>query len=439
MKHTSFNFFLAFFLLLGLTVCLISACTIDDEEIPEDFDQEVILRMTQNGWPTLAYDRIFVSNKNGELLDCRYNFWPQGVPTEFVNEIPLKDDFMDLTFSDYPVIDLDKYRLYTYANIKRKDWTTHKIKRAAGFVGGNTRFPVFWKPDPSISPETYFIYNACSRNNVNFYEWLLLDDPFLQADIYCDNLFVLAYEPNGEISYKLFPEVRLNDSIPLDFNTYTALPIAELTTAVAGDIRAKKITGLSEANDIVKSASYYDPGFYSNFTTIPYGDLNDGKIIFPENTFEEFLVDLEITSPTNEYYLKHQGDPIYEYSPTAPKFTMEGSDVNSFVVNPNGENADFYGVTWEVKNSDFDIEWTVYHDKDHTEKLTLPEMPECIIQIQTRLSRSDFKLKSIESYNYENFNSLEDYINNRFDPETGLEGFELRVKGGRYEKKVIKF
>ena len=136
--------------------------------------------------------------------------------------------------------------------------------------------------------------------------------------------------------------------------------------------------------------------------------------------------------------MRYIGAPIYDYSPSPSQFTLNGTDVNSFAVSPNGEDADFYGVTWEVKNNDFDIEWTVFHAADQTELLTLPEMPECVIQIQTKLSRSDFKLKSIESYSYENINSLDEYIDMRYDPETGVDGFELDVLGGRFEKKVIR-
>jgi len=436
MKFNSFKFLLFLLTIGGLILCASVGCN-PDEEVPEEFDEEVLIQMQKDIWPALDYDRIFVSDKKGKLLDCRYDFWPYSTPIEFVNEIPLENDHMDLTFTDYPIPELNKYRLFTYSNIKRKEWTLHQYKRAVG-TGGANQYPVFWKPGTGFSPETYLIYNSCSRNSIQLYEWLLVDDPYLQTQVYCNNLLVLAYEPDGSISYNLFPNTVINDSIPLNFDNFTPLNIADLNTTVQGDIRVKGITGLWEKDKIEFSTKYYDPGFYSNFTTTPYGDLNDGQIIFPENIFEEFLVDLEITSTKIDYHLTHNGDPIYEYSPTPPLFTMDGSDINSFIVSPNGDDADFYGITWEVKNENFDIEWTVYQEKNQTEKLTLPEMPSCVIQIQDKLSRSDFKLKSIEGHYYENFESLEDFINNRFDPDTGIEGFELTIKGGRYEKKTIR-
>ncbi len=435
MRFSLANILFLKFMLLAIALCTISACT-EDEIPPEEFDQEVLLEITQRSWPAINYDHIFLSTKDGKLVDCRYNFWNS--PTEFVNEIPLQDDYLNITFSDFPNLDLNQYRLYTYTNINRKAWEMHKIKTSLEPFAFDTSIPIFWKPEPGINPETYFIYNACNRNNIQRYEWLISDNPYLEGQIYCNDMFILSYEPSGEISYKLFNDINPNDSILLDFDNYTKLPIADLTTSIDGDIRVKNITGLRVPGKLDEAIRYYDPEFDNNFGPGDYGDLADGKIIYPENTFAEFYTNIEITSPKNDYFLRDFGAPIYDYSPTPSKITMDGTDVNSFIVSPNGENADFYGVTWEVKNEDFDIEWTVYHDADQTEKITLPPMPECVIQIQTRLSRSDFKLKSIQSYTYENINSLEDYINKRFDPDSGVDGFELEYLGGRYEKKTVK-
>ena len=126
MRNNSSGFFLFPLILLGIVFCTISACS--EDEVPEVFEQKVVLEMTQRSWPANNFDRMFLSNKSGELVDCRYNFWQS--PTEFVNEIPLNDDYLDLTFSAFPNIELNKYRLFTYTNIKRKSWEIHQIKES---------------------------------------------------------------------------------------------------------------------------------------------------------------------------------------------------------------------------------------------------------------------------------------------------------------------
>jgi len=146
-------------------------------------------------------------------------------------------------------------------------------------------------------------------------------------------------------------------------------------------------------------------------------------------------MDIEMSTDSSAYHLQKMGAPIYEYNPTPVDLNLEGSGKESFRAQTNSTDADFVSVTWAVEKSEGLIEWTIFHKINETNFFQLPDFPFCLRFDDRWFTRDDFKLKSIQSYHYENYGDYEDYLFARYGDGTGGEYLQI-LDGGQFEQKT---
>jgi len=407
---------------------LISSCKCKEESTP--FQIKDLLTIEGS----LISGQVFLSDKEGKNLTCE----SIGTLSDFgslvlQNKIPMDDDYFDLSFVTSSNSNQNVISIETHTNVQNSEWY---FKPLFGTVAPNLEQVTFLADDMVNEIEYLIIQGGTTSltSNQKLVETGMMD---IQINPNNRNVF-LRIKMTGETErrYVEFNDLMEGDTIQLDIANYPIGQLTELQTDDADLIRVKQLTGLNESGSFLNSK-----GIYSSNSFIQDYLLPVGKVVYHNNIFEEFFIELEMEKDSFHYLMENMGDAVLEYYPTSPQVTIDGNEVESFRVSTTDPSSDFLSVTWSIVNSQGRIEWTVFHSSDETDFFVLPELPSCILFDQSWFSRDDFEVKSIQSYHYENFTNYQDYINTRytkFDPLfIGDDQTKLILLGGDFEKKSV--
>ncbi|MFK7775839.1 MAG: hypothetical protein AB8F94_27195 [Saprospiraceae bacterium] len=411
--------------ILLFTIILFFSCKPDDEPA---FEGDVILTIEGELFYPLLGDGVFLSDKNGETLVCK--MFDSSDPIELRNRIPMTDDYFDLNILTYKSNSNNSIKIETYPNVQTDKWR-YKLN-----LSSNNSEPVgqvVFLADDLVDNIEYGIINGSNSVITSFAN--LKDEGFALAKFWITEGYIfLRLKLIGEDQYRYieFNNLSDNDTIQLDIQNYPIGFLENLISNQADSIRVRNLTGLNNNLNFNNSS-----GIFSQNGTINNYRFPTGKVWYPEGVFESFYVALEVFRDSFYLYKEHKGQAVYDYSPTLPELKIEGSGVNSFRAKSAVSDPDFLSVTWIVNNPQGNIEWKVFQKAEDPDFLKLPKIPTCILPNQNWFSRSDFRLKSIDSYNYENFNSYDEYIDSRYGNSPGGEYNELILIGGDFERKSL--
>lgn len=402
---------------------LVSTCKKTDEI--QIFDKEPILTVRTTTHASITPNSIFLSNSKGEVLSCKE------FSNEFIleNQIPLIDEYKDVSLVTGHSNIIHNYRIETFKDIEFQDWNFKKYY--ATHESEDLERKITFVTDESINKMHKAIVYKCGGLLLANLKDIANDST--KFDLNCGYLFILVKFPDeSEYRFKEFNNVSDGDSILLDLDNFELGILEDLKSIDSDSIRATWLSGFNEIGSFKNSIRYYS----TNITVHNYKIAN-GKIWYPPAIFEEYFVRLEMFKDNFRYIFENRGAPIYEYNPVPPDLELEGTGVDSFRIKSNSLDADFVSATWEIDKPEGRIEWTVYQEIEDPNFYELPKLPECAITHQEWFSYNDFKLKSIQSYHYENYNSLKEYINSRYGSEEGGEGEVLILTGGNFELKSV--
>ena len=395
----------------------------------ESFESKELLMVSGNLINPKLSTYLFLSDQNGKVLTCVEHIGE--VPRLLKNRTPMDGNYFDFSIVTSINSTQNILRIETHSNIKRAEW-----KFKSDNLGSS----------PQDSSEITFLADDLADN----IEYALIDgfNGILTSmnDLKTTGSYTTYYSLNkkylflrfklvGEEQYRYveFNNLTIGDTIPLDLASYPLGELENLQSNGANYIKIKKLTGLRIPNNFKNSSVIYRHNIFIQDYILP-----DGKVWYPNGIFDSFYISLEMKTDSLVYLLDNIGQPIYEYTPTSSELTIQG-DKMGFQVRSNQPDVDFVSATWSIEKPEGLIEWTVFHQPNETNFFTLPELPNCIPFDQNWFTPEDFKLKSIHSYHYQNFETYDDYINSRYGNVEGGEGGRLIIAGGKFEKKIILF
>ena len=416
MRTTSILFFI---------VLLFFGCKSDDETL---FEGELLLTIEGDLLYPIFGKGVFLSDKNGETLVCRK--LEVDAPSELRNNIPLTDDYFDLTVATSYNENTELTKLTTYPNIQTDFW---KLKFNSNSTNSGDKGAVTFLADDMVDKIAYGIISGF--NQILTAHSGLKDDGFFTADFsLSEGYLFLRFKLNDEDQYRYveFNNLADNDTIQLDIENYPLGFLENILSPQGDSIEVLQLVGLNNNLNFNTSIGIFGRNGIINNYRFP-----NGKVWYPQGVFDSFYMQFQMSRDSFSFYKESKGAAIYEYDPILPDLEIEGSSINSFRAISNNSDADFLSVTWEVDKPEGKIEWKVFQKTDETNFLKLPKIATCIIPDQSWFSRSDFRLKSIDSYYYENYHSYDEYIDSRYGDAPGGEGEALIFIGGDFERRTL--
>ena len=408
-----------------ISTILVIGCKKNEEE---PFDGNELLTIKGNlifpSYPTY----IFLSDKDGKILTCKEHTGLD--PRVLSNNIPMEDDYFDLSIVRSINSTQNILRIETYPNVQRNEWQLKSQYSDSTIVSSSG--DITFLADGLENNIEYALIDGLNGSMTGMGD-LKTNGAFTTQYSLNENYIFFRFKMVGEDQYRYVEFNNLNDgdTIALDIANYPLGELKNIQSNGADLIKIKQLNGLRIENSFENSSGIYSHNIFIQDYLLP-----DGKVWYPNGIFNSFFTQLEMKKDSFEYFFENMGNPIYNYNPTSPELSLEG-DKTRFRINSNGTDVDFVSVTWAIEKSEGLIEWTIFHKKDETVFFRIPDFPTCLSFNQSWFSPEDFKLKSIESHHYQNFESYEEYINSRYGDEEGGEGSRLIYAGGNYEKKII--
>lgn len=411
--------------ILFFTILLFFGCKPDDKP---PFEGDLLLTLEGELLYPIFGKGVFLSDKNGETLVCEKLEIDASI--ELRNNIPLVETYFDLTVATSYNENVDLVKLTTYPNIQSDTW---KLKYDSNPNTSGDKGEVTFLADDLVDEIEYGIISGFGQVITSLSD--LKDNGLYKRNFsISEGYLFLRFKLYDEDQYRYveFDNLGDNDTIQLDLANYPLGFFEDIQSSQGDSIEVLQLTGLNNNLNFNNSI-----GIISQNVTINNYRFPNGKAWYPQDVFDSFYIQFQMNRDSFYFYKESKGAAIYEYDPVLPDLEIEGSGINSFKAKSNNSDADFLSVTWEVDKPEGKIEWKVYQKKNETSFLKLPELPTCIVPDQTWFSREDFKVKSIDSYHYENYNSYDEYIESRYGNEAGGEGEALILIGGDFEKKSL--
>lgn len=392
------------------------------------FDKKELMRVKGNLLSPDFSNYLFISNKDGETLSCQKHSGSRW--TTLSNEIPIEDDYFDFSIVTGINTAENSLRIETHLNIENKRW---QFKNPFTNLKNESGGTVTFLADSLAENIDYAIINDLNWS-LNSLEELKETGSFMRKFNKDERYIFFRFRMAGEEQYRYVEYKNLSDgdTITLDLASYPLGELENITSNGADNIKLMKLSGLRDSNNFENSTLLHSYGSFIQDYILP-----DGKAWYPTGIFDSFFTRILVEKDSFEYILEDTGPPVYSYNPTAPDLTIDGNQSN-YRITSNSDDVDFVSATWVVDKPEGYIEWTVFHKKNETSYFGLPEIPDCLGIDLSWFASEDFKLKSITSHHYQNFQNYKAYIDSRYGQEIGGEGQRLILAGGRYEKKTIK-
>ena len=229
MRTTSILFFI---------VLLFFGCKSDDETL---FEGELLLTIEGDLLYPIFGKGVFLSDKNGETLVCRK--LEVDAPSELRNNIPLTDDYFDLTVATSYNENTELTKLTTYPNIQTDFW---KLKFNSNSTNSGDKGAVTFLADDMVDKIAYGIISGF--NQILTAHSGLKDDGFFTADFsLSEGYLFLRFKLNDEDQYRYveFNNLADNDTIQLDIENYPLGFLENILSPQGDSIEVLQLVGLN--------------------------------------------------------------------------------------------------------------------------------------------------------------------------------------------------
>ena len=391
------------------------------------FDRKELLTIQGNLLTPSSPTYLFLTNREGKVITCEEH---TGTDLRILtNKIPMDDDYFDFSIVRSINSAQNILKIETHPNVKITEW---QFKNQYTGTLVNTSGNITFLADDLVDDIEYALIDGFNGSLSSMSELKTTGSQTIKYN-FNENFIFLRFKMIDEEQYRYveFNNLTDGDTITLDIASYPLAILEDIQSNGVSEIRIKNLTGLRVSNSFENSSEIYNHNIFIQDYILP-----NGKVYYPDGIFDSFFVRLEMKKDSFQYLMENMGAPIYEYNPIPPELILEG-DKTKFRVKSNGVGIDFVSVTWTIEKSVGFIEWTVFHQVDETDFFTLPELPDCLLFNQSWFSPDEFKLKSMQSYHYQNFESYEQYINSRYGNEEGGVCLKLIKVGGNFEQKSV--